>query len=47
MTSPSEELNQLADEYGIAREFWDWKGRHTQIPADTIIRVLAAMGVDG
>ncbi|MCC2592370.1 4-alpha-glucanotransferase [Tessaracoccus sp. OS52] len=38
-------LAELADHYGIAREFWDWKGRHTLIPAETIIHVLGALGV--
>ncbi|MGI5951802.1 MAG: 4-alpha-glucanotransferase, partial [Brooklawnia sp.] len=36
----------LAGLLGIATEFWDWKGRHTEVSHDTIIRVMAAMGVD-
>ncbi len=47
MAHLSEGLQQLADHYGIAREFWDWKGRHTTIAPETIIRVLDALGVDG
>lgn len=39
-------LHQLAEILGIATEFWDWKGRHTQVSDDTIIKVMAAMGVD-
>lgn len=39
-------LHILADKLGIATEFWDWKGRHTQVAAQTIIKVMAAMGVD-
>lgn len=36
----------LAERFGIAREFWDWKGRHVPIPAETIVSVLAAFDVD-
>ncbi|WP_341729995.1 4-alpha-glucanotransferase [Brooklawnia sp.] len=39
-------LQILAEKLGIATDFWDWKGRHTQIPQHTIIAVMAAMGVD-
>ena len=39
-------LAQLAERFGIAQEFWDWKGRHVPIPAETIIEVLAAFDVD-
>lgn len=39
-------LAELADHYGIAREFWDWKGRHVVISAETITAVLAALDVD-
>lgn len=39
-------LAELADHHGIAREFWDWKGAHTLIPAETIIHVLGALGID-
>ena len=45
MNELPEGLAELADDYGIAREFWDWKGRHTLIPAETIITVLGALGV--
>ena len=38
-------LKTLADLLGIATEFWDWKGRHTIVSDDTIIKVMAAMGV--
>lgn len=43
-THPS--LIALADHFGIARDFWDWKGRHVDIPAETIVAVLAALDVD-
>ena len=39
-------LTQLADHFGIAQEFWDWKGRHVPIPAETIVAVLRAFDVD-
>lgn len=39
-------LAQLAEQYGIATEFWDWKGRRTQVSAASVVAVLAAMGVD-
>jgi len=39
-------LTELAGLYGISTEFWDWKGRHTQIDDDTVIAVLKAFEVD-
>ncbi len=39
-------LYELADAFGIATEFWDWKGRRTEIEDDTMIAVLASMDVD-
>ncbi|MBB1484495.1 4-alpha-glucanotransferase [Tessaracoccus sp. MC1865] len=39
-------LAQLAEKFGIAQEFWDWKGRHQAIPAETIIEVLRAFEID-
>ena len=39
-------LRQLAEAYGIATEFWDWQGRHVDVPAETIVKVLAALDVD-
>jgi 4-alpha-glucanotransferase len=35
----------LADELGVETRFKDWLGNETQVPADTVIRVLAALGV--
>ena len=46
MPEYSPALERLADRFGIAREFWDWKGRYVPIPADTIVRVLAAFDVE-
>lgn len=39
-------MKRLADAMRVATEFWDWKGNHVEVEASTIIRVLAAMGVD-
>ena len=39
-------LTALADAYGIATEYWDWQGRHVVVAADTIVGVLAGLGVD-
>lgn len=39
-------LAELANHFGIATEFWDWKGRHTEIGDETIIAVLKSLEVD-
>ncbi|WP_420174724.1 4-alpha-glucanotransferase [Luteococcus sp. OSA5] len=39
-------LAELADHFGIASEFWDWKGRETQISDETVIAVLKALEID-
>ena len=39
-------LAELAAEFGIATEFWDWKGRLTEISDETVIAVLAGMEID-
>ena len=39
-------LRHLAEAYGIAVEFWDWQGKHVEVPAETIVKVLAALDVD-
>jgi 4-alpha-glucanotransferase len=44
LSSPA--LSQLAEAFGIATEFWDWKGRLTEITDDTVIAILAGMDVD-
>ena len=38
-------LSRLAAAYGVATEFWDWRGQHTRVPSMTVIAVLAALGV--
>ncbi|MGB2766594.1 MAG: 4-alpha-glucanotransferase, partial [Propionicimonas sp.] len=39
-------LYELASAFGIATEFWDWKGRRTEIEDDTVVAILAGMDVD-
>jgi 4-alpha-glucanotransferase len=39
-------LRQLADQCGVATEFWDWQGRHIEVTEDTIVSVLRALGID-
>ncbi|MGO0575035.1 4-alpha-glucanotransferase [Ornithinimicrobium panacihumi] len=45
MTELTTRLSELAAAHGVATEFWDWQGRHTQVPAETVLSVLAALGV--
>ena len=39
-------LYELAAAFGIATEFWDWKGRQTEIDDETMVAILASMDVD-
>ena len=39
-------LHELADAYGIATEYWDWQGQHVEVARETVVAVLAALGVD-
>ncbi len=39
-------LVELAEAYSIATEYWDWQGRHVAVTAETVVAVLAGMGVD-
>lgn len=39
-------LVQLAHAFGVATEFWDWRGRHTTVARRTVEAVLAALDVD-
>ncbi|HSN43034.1 MAG TPA: 4-alpha-glucanotransferase [Propionibacteriaceae bacterium] len=39
-------LAELAAHFGIASEFWDWKGRHTRISDATVVAVLSALEID-
>jgi len=39
-------LVDLAHAYGVATEFWDWRGEHSTVPRSTIEAVLRALDVD-
>lgn len=39
-------LSELAAALGIATEFWDWKGRLTEVTDATVVAILAAMDID-
>lgn len=39
-------LYELASLFGISTEFWDWKGRRTEVSDEAVIAVLKAMDVD-
>ncbi len=38
-------LVDLATAHGVATDFWDWQGRHAEVPRDSVEAVLAALGV--
>lgn len=39
-------LGELADRFGISTQFYDWKGRHTQVGEQTVVAILAEFDVD-
>ncbi len=39
-------LRQLAEAYQVATDYWGWQGQHVIVSEQTIIDVLAALGVD-
>lgn len=41
-----EELRRLARAHHVAAGYKDWLGRETPVPAETLVAVLAALGVD-
>lgn len=43
---PSAILARLARAYGVATEYWNWKGEHVVVSAETIRAVLKAFDVD-
>ena len=45
MALSNQYLTELAQAYGIATEFWDWKGRLTEVTDETVIAILAALDV--
>jgi 4-alpha-glucanotransferase len=46
MTPPTADLVALATSQGVATEFWDWRGQHAAISAESLVAVLGALGVD-
>ncbi len=46
MALVDQQLQALADAYGIATEFWDWKGRLTPVTDESVIAILRALDVD-
>ncbi len=46
MTDASPELQQLAEMCGVATDYWDWRGNHIVVSAETVVAVLVALGVD-
>ena len=40
------DLVALASAFGVATEFWDQAGAHQEVSEDTVVAVLAALGVD-
>jgi 4-alpha-glucanotransferase len=45
MTELAPSLVELARRFGIATEYDDWTGRRVLVPEDTLVAVLAALGV--
>ncbi|MFA1542781.1 4-alpha-glucanotransferase [Actinomadura monticuli] len=41
-----DELIRLAGRHGVATRYTDWRGRETAVSPDTLVAVLAALGVD-
>ena len=39
-------LTTLADHFGIARDYHDWKGQYIEVEEATVIAVLAGLGID-
>ncbi len=39
-------LTTLADHFGIARDYYDWKGQYTEVGEATVIAVLDGLGID-
>jgi 4-alpha-glucanotransferase len=42
----SPELRALAEACGVATDYWDWRGRHVPVGPETVVPVLAALGID-
>lgn len=46
MPLTNQHLAELADAYGIATHFWDWKGRAIDVSDETVVGILRGMEVD-
>ncbi|KAB1652513.1 4-alpha-glucanotransferase [Pseudoclavibacter chungangensis] len=46
MSPTSESLAELARRNGVGTEYWDWTGTHVEVPASTLVAVLAALDID-
>jgi 4-alpha-glucanotransferase len=46
VTAIPPDLLELAHAYGVATEFYDWRGRRVDVPEPTVSAVLTAMDVD-
>ena len=46
MPAPVPALHQLAHALSVATEYWDWQGRHVEVGDETLVAVLAGLGVD-
>lgn len=47
MTQLDSLLSELARRFGVATDYHDWTGRYIPVERDTLVAVLAALGVDG
>jgi 4-alpha-glucanotransferase len=45
LTALTPELTELAQVYGVATDFWDWQGEHVTVGLETVVAVLASLGV--
>src|SRR5438067_12130082 len=41
------ELTRRAEAHGVAVSYQNWRGRHVEVPVDTLVAVLAALGERG
>src|SRR4051794_26780869 len=46
VTPPDPALLELAAAYRVATEYWDWRNQHVRVAPETLVAVLAALGVD-
>ena len=46
MSGHEDAVRELATAYGVAVDYWDWQGLHVLVAVDTMVAVLAALGVD-